>query len=86
MKEDYQAYQKRMEAAFSKVQNATNWKNPINKKIAVANDTFDKDVSEIREAVTHFTGGVCHIKVGKRSRETTMVTFVAPGYYVSVGA
>lgn len=86
MKEDYQAYQKRMEAAFSKVQDKTNWKNPINKKIAVANDTFDHDVSEIREAVTHFTGGDCFVKIGKPGYVTTMVTFVAPGYYVSIGA
>lgn len=62
--------------AFSKVQDNSNWKNPINAIIR------KESVDAVNEAILYFTGS----KPTFTNRDDGYVNVTADGYYLTIGA
>lgn len=66
--------QEQLHAAFTLVQNKTNWKNPIN---ATIENPGEEQVACIEEAVIHFTGSIASVNALKNGK----IRVRAEGYY-----
>lgn len=66
-----------LRAAFDKVKNKRNWKNPINKVISA-----DEDQRAISAAISWFCGSPCEFETLKSGQ----VRVTAAGYYACIGS
>lgn len=69
-----------LKAAFERVQDPTNWKNPIKAVITVKDR--DAETRVIGSAIDFFAGGGAEFQDGPKNT----VRVRAPGYYVLIGA
>lgn len=72
--------QAQLKAAFDKVKNKRNWKNPIDALVDPS-----EDMRAINAAIVHFTGSPSdYVKVLRKGKE--MLRVRAAGYYACIGS
>lgn len=73
-------FREKLKTAFKLVQDATHWKNPINKIVVIESE---ETLSLISESVSYFTASNCHIFSTGKPNEYHVV---ADGYFLTCGA
>jgi hypothetical protein len=83
--DEYEWTQGELSALFTRVQNAQNWKRPIDAVVSFAND---REREGTRAAVTFFTGSEARIAFTLRTTADGhgLYRVTAAGYYVAIGA
>jgi len=69
--------QDQLKAAFEKVEDKTDWKNPIKAYVDKS-----EDMVLIQQAIIHFTGTVCEMTKINKGPNKGKVLVTAPGYYM----